>query len=314
MAEPKKPKEVGPPKACLPPEVMDLLSLGGRVRLSCGEGADTRVIDVPVAPLPEGLFLFVLHDSLILHVLERDPRCVLMAEQADRGGWRLVARGRGVPGRRVASEPLRVQLAYWLPESLPIGGAGAELVVVRFLPEHVEYVRGSEKFYGPVPNGAMPEPLAAWWALSVERQWFWLSLLVVSNFVAGIFLEPNTTARLVLVGATMLPAFTMVSGLVLWNRGAVGQRWREGLEPESAAWAVNRGWLGAAALRRGGVVVGLVGAAMLPVLAFVHPRLIPIALFSGGFALLSPFYLVRHWFRNADRDRAPAPPSPGHAP
>ena len=283
-------------KPTLPPEVLDLLSLGGRVRLSFGIGSDTRVVDVYVAPLVEGLFLLAPKDSFALATLEDDPRCVLMAEGQESGGWRVVTRGRGVPGRVVSGDPLRVQVAYWLPE----GTAAADLVSVRFLPEHIEYLRGSEKFSGPVPNAAFPEPLAAWWALSVERQWPWLCLMVVSNFFAGIFLEENTTARFVLVAATLVPAMTLLAGVTLWNHGTTAVRWREGAEPESRAWAVTRGWLGAAELRRAGPRVIGVGLAMLPVLAFVEARLVPIALFSSGFGLLLPFHLVRHVFRHGD--------------
>lgn len=280
----------------LPPEVLDLLSLGGRVRLSFGEGADARVVDVCVAPLPEGLFLLAPVGSICIDALEHEPRCVVMAEGGDGSGWRVVSRGRGVPGRDVAAEPLRTQVAYWLPE----GASGADFVLVRFLPEHLEYVRGADRFYGSVPNAHFPEPLPAWWSLAVDRQWFWLGLMVVANFFGGILLEENTTARLVLVAATLLPAFTLLCGIVLWNHGAVAMRWREGAEPETAAWAVLRGWVGAAELRRiGPRVVGL-GLLMLPVLAFVQLRLVPLALFSSGFGILGPFYVVRHLFRHSD--------------
>lgn len=290
----------------LPPEVLDLLSLGGRVRLSLSENGEARVLDVAVAPLPEGLFVLVPAASFVLDALERDPRSVLTAEDTGPSPWRLVTRGRAIPGRRVVSEPLRVQLAYWLPEG-GTPGQMADLVAVRFVPEHLEYVRGAEKFYGAIPNSRVPEQLVAWWTLAVEGQWFWITSMIIVNFFAGIFLEENTTARFVLVGATMLPAFVMLCGLVLWNHGAVGQRWRESLEPEAAAWGVRRGWLGAVELRRGGVRVMAFGLAMLPVLVFVHPRLVPLALLSSGFVLLGPFYAVRQFFRHTDGDRAPAP-------
>jgi len=283
-------------KACLPPEVLDLLSLGGRVRLSFGAGSDTRVVDVFVAPLVEGLLLLAPVGSFALDTLEEDPRCVLMAEGQESGGWRVVTRGRAVPGRLVSAEPLRVQIVYWLPE----GTAAADVVSVRFLPEYIEYVRGAEKFSGPVPNAKFPEPLAAWWALATERQWPWLVLMVGSNFFAGIFLEENTTARFVLVAATLVPAMTLLAGVVLWNHGVTALRWRDAAEPEDRAWATTRGWLGAAQLRRIGPRVIGVGLAMLPILAFVQARLVPIALFSSGFGLLFPFYLVRHVFRHGD--------------
>lgn len=283
-------------KALLPAEVLDLLSLGGRVRLSFGAGGETRVVDVFVAPLVEGLFLLAPVGSFALATLEQDPHCVLMAEGQESGGWRVVTRGRAVPGRLVSAEPLRVQIAYWLPE----GTAAAELVCVRFLPEHIEYLRGSEKFSGPVPNARFPEPLAAWWSLATERQWPWLVLMVGTNFFAGIFLEENTTARFLLVAAALVPALTLLAGVVLWNHGVTALRWREATEPEQRAWATTRGWLGAAQLRRVGPRVIGVGLAMLPVLAFVQPRLVPLALFSSGFGLLFPFYLVRHVFRHGD--------------
>lgn len=283
-------------KARLPAEVLDLLSLGGRVRLSFGEGSETRVVDVFVAPLVDGLFLLAPVGNFALSTLEQDPRCVLMAEGQESGGWRVVTRGRAVPGRLVSTEPLRVQMVYWLPE----GTAAADLVCVRFLPEHIEYLRGAEKFSGPVPNAKFPEPLAAWWTLATERQWPWLVLMVGSNFFAGIFLEENTTARYLLLAATLVPATTLLAGVVLWNHGVTALRWREAAEPEERAWATTRGWLGAAQLRRVGPRVIGAGLAMLPVLAFVQAWLVPLALFSSGFGLLFPFYLVRHVFRHGD--------------
>jgi len=294
-------------RPCLPPEVLDLLSLGGRVRLSHGGGGETRVTDVAVAPLEEGLFCFLPAGSDILSALERDPACVLMAEQ-DSPAWRVVSRGRGVPGRLVVLEPLRAQLAYWLPErSHP-----ESLVAVRFLPEHLDYTRAGEKIQGAVPNGARPEPLAAWWALAIERQWFWIGCLLVSNFFAGIFIEEDTTARLVIVAAVLVPGFLLLAGRTLWNHGAVAQRWREGAESEALAWAVQRGWLGATQLRARGVQLMLVGVALLPLLAFAQARLIPLAVFSSGFGFAGPFQAVRHFFRASDVEpsaRLPAAPA-----
>lgn len=279
----------------LPPEVLDLLSLAGRVRVSRGQGGDTRVMDVAVAPLPEGLFVLVPEGSPMLSALDEDPRCVLMAEQ-DAPPWRMVARGRGIPGRRVTADPLRAQLMYWLPE----GARPESLVVVRFAAEHLEYTRAAQRFQGPVPHGACPEPLSAWTALAVERQAPWIAAMLASCFVAGIFLEPGTAARMVLVAATVLPAFVLRVGLELWNHGAVAARWRDAAEPESAAWAVQRGWLGAAELRRGGVRAMAAGAALLPVLLATRPALALLAVLTSGFAVVAPFHAVRHLFRGAD--------------
>jgi len=279
----------------LPPEVLDLLSLGGRVRLSHGGGGEMRVTDVSVAPLDEGLFCFLPAGSDILVALESDTACVLMAEQ-ESPAWRVVSRGRGVPGRLVVLESLRAQLAYWLPE----GAHPESLVAVRFLPEHLEFTRAGDKIHGAVPNGAAPEPLAAWWGLALERQWFWIGALLITNFFAGIFLEENTTARLVIVAAVLVPGFLLLAGRTLWNHGAVALRWREGAEPEQHAWAVQRGWLGAAQLRSRGVQLMLVGVALLPLLAFAQVRLIPLAVFSSGFGFAGPFQAVRHYFRASD--------------
>ncbi len=301
------PVEATPPAAQLPAEVLDLLSLGGKVRLAYADHGENRVIDVPVAPLVEGLMLIVPAKSPALAALELDPACVLTAEDPglNTRAWRVVSRGRAVPGRRILAEPLRVQLSYWLPDDAKPGGGGDE-VAVRFLPEHLEYVRGADKFYGPVPNARMPDGLVAWWTLALDRQWAWIVFLVLTNFVAGMAIDATPTARFVLVGATMLPAFVLLCGLVLWNHGAVAQRWREGLEPEARAWAALRGWIGSTTLRSGGIGVMAAGAAMLPILGFVQPRLVPIALFSSGFGFLAPFYGVRHYFRHADGDRLPS--------
>lgn len=283
------------PRPQLPPEVLDLLSLAGRVRLSRGHGGDAQVVDVAVAPLAEGLFALVPTASPLLAALDADPRCTLMAEQAE-PAWRVVARGRGVPGRRVPSEALRAQMMYWLPE----GARPEALVAVRFAPEHLDYTRGGQRFQGEVPNGPCPEALSAWWALAVERQAPWIAFMLVAGFVAGIFLEADTVARLVLVTATLLPAFVLRIGLELWNHGAVAVRWREAAEPESAAWAVQRGWFGAAELRQAGQRAMLAGAAMLPFLVATRPVLALLALLVSGFALVAPFYAVRHSFRSAD--------------
>ena len=77
-----------------------------------------------------------------------------------------------------------------------------------------------------------------------------------------------------------------------------------------------KGWVGAAELRSMGPWIVGVGLLMLPILAFVHAHLVPLALFSSGFGLLGPFYVVRHMFRHSDdpqraTDRAEAKDAAG---
>lgn len=284
----------------LPEEILEVLSTYGPVQVTAGPETDRRTIRAEVAPLHRRLFLLVRPDDRLVTDLLDDPSLVITAEGPD-VAWTLRIRARGVPGRRVVSEPRRAELSHWLPDGVHPG----DRLAVHVYADHVDYVRGRGaarvRADGAVPDRDLPGPLARWWELAMGGHVGWFAVMLAADWATLLFYAEPGDARPLRLAILVLGGALLLAGVVLFERWTRFVRWREGLVPEAEAGPLARGWAapdrvpplagGLAAL--GAVILLLYGLAAGPIPALV-------AAFGGGAPLLAVFYGVRHVSRRTD--------------
>ena len=119
----------------VPSEVIKILASHGAVRVSIPgfEGGGQAML----APFEDVLHLFVAPSSPILGALLRSTRMEVAAKGAD-NAYQVRMTGRSHAGRPMAGHPMASVLQPWTPEDTP----AHRWVVVPFVPEEIEYVRG----------------------------------------------------------------------------------------------------------------------------------------------------------------------------
>lgn len=289
------------PVAELPAEVLERLSLHGKVRLFIGDDLATGV-EANVAPLDKQLFLLVARGGRAEQDLLDDPRAVIQAEDRS-ADWILRATGRAVPGRPVTAEPRRPELAHWIPDRVSPSG----LVAVRFHPETVDYSHGKGaarvRAVGPVPHGAPPGAATRWALLATDGTIGWYALMALLDWIGLIWLfdEPERPALLLVLvlGIGLL----LLGGVQLVHQAARFFRWREGLERDEDAAMLVAGWESPARLRLVGSGMIALGALLAVLLALgAGWPVAALAVLSSNAPLLAVFYTTRHFLRRKDAD------------
>ena len=142
---------------------------GEVIRLLAGHGPLQVTTDSPegatkahVAPFEDILHLFVSPSSETVRALLKSTRVEVSARDPA-GRYQIRMEGRAHAGRSLAGHPQLSVLAPWQPE----GVAAHRLVVVPFVAEHIEFVRGEEdvklRNVGLTPAGKdRPTPGRIW--------------------------------------------------------------------------------------------------------------------------------------------------------
>lgn len=119
----------------VPSEVVKILANHGEVRVSI-PGFDGGGL-AAMAPFEDVLHLFIAPSSPIIKALHRSTKMEVAAKGED-NAYQVRMTGRSHAGRRMAGHPLASILEPWAPEEIP----SHRWVVVPFVPEEIEYVRG----------------------------------------------------------------------------------------------------------------------------------------------------------------------------
>lgn len=283
----------------LPPEVLERLSVHGRVRLAIGEEATGA--DVVVAPLNKQLFLLVSRGGATERRLLEDPRATIFAE--DRANdWLVRATGRAVPGRPVHAEPRRSELMHWLPD----GVSPSALVAVRFHPETVEYVQGKgasrNRVAGPVPGGAPPPAVTRWAMLATDGIVAWFFVMAGLDWLGLLFLvEEEEKRKMLLLVLLVVTGACLLAGVQLVHQAGRFARWREGLETDESARLVVAGWEAPRRIRDVGF--GMMGLGVLLavlVSAGAGWKVGGWAVLVSAAPLVGLFHTARHLLRQKD--------------
>lgn len=289
------------PTAELPPEVLERLSLHGKVRLFVGDDLATGV-EAVVAPLHRQLFLFVTRGGETERRLLEEPCAVIQAEDRP-NEWVLRATGRAVPGRVVLAEPRRTELVHWLPE----GVAPAGLVAVRFHPETVDYTAGRgearTRAQGPVPHGALPGVFTRWATLATEDVVLWFFAMGILDWLGLMLLFDHHERPALLVVLVIVVGVLLLAGVQLVHRAAAFRRWREGVGGEREAALLLAGWEASARIERAGfgmMVLGLLLAGLLAVGA--GWKVGALGVVASAAPLLALFHVARHLLRRQDAE------------
>jgi hypothetical protein len=280
----------------LPPPVLDLLSVGGAVKLTTGGG---RTTDAWVAPIHLALHVLVPARSPALGDVAADGRAEFLAE--DRTRETLIrVKARATPGRPVTGEPRRSELLHWLPE----GANPAAFAVIHLYPDYLEFTRADAgnrtRASGPIPGSALPPPVRVWSELALRLIWPWVPFLAALDWVYVLFSREATAGRWVLLAVSVVASLLLLAACGLFAEWARYTRWREGIGQRPAG-RLAEGWAGVDQVLTGAKVA--LGAGLLLVLALGVTSGADLAgwvvLASGAWAL-APAYGIRHWFRRSD--------------
>jgi hypothetical protein len=214
----------------VPAEVIKILASHGAVRVSVPgfEGAGQAAI----APFEDVLHLFVSPSSPLIAALLKSTR-LEVAAKGDEGTYQVRMTGRSHAGRRMAGHPMSSVLEPWAPEDVP----SHRWVVVPFVPEEIEFVRGDgeevRRNAGLTRAGQERPPWSRIW-LSVTYSGMagvlallfivacttWFGLQGADYVGRPIGLTLGLMSGLCLIGGTRL--FVVAQGFIQWrlNRAA----------------------------------------------------------------------------------------------
>lgn len=284
--------------AVLPEEVVRLLSAHGPVKLEVAGGDMPVGMTAHLAPLGRQLYTFVRKDSPVEQAMLDQGRATLTAEDPA-GAYLVKVKVRAVPGRRVAADPRRAELMYWLPE----GARPADLSTVYLHPEEVEYIRGAgarrTRIAGPVPGGALPSAVARWVRLSQKEVLGWYLVWPFVDWIGLLYLGIAPTTRVLILLLMLVAQWSMLSGVALLQQRARYTRYREGLDrpPE----LMLEGWARPRDLRATGA--GMIAAGVVLTLFLMAGSSVTlglVTLFGSGAPFFGLFFGVRHLFRHDD--------------
>jgi hypothetical protein len=215
----------------VPSEIIHVLASHGPVTVAtyAHEGAST----VGCAPFEDIIHLFVSPGSATEAALLKSSRMTVSAKAKD-GSYQVRMEGRAHAGRILAGHPLLSVLEPWCPEGVPI----SRLLVVPFIAEHIEFVRGKDEAAkrnaGLTPAGhARPTPGRMWlaaafsgmagplgyWILAWTTIWFGIQGNEFVGRPLGVVLA--IVGGLGLVGGIRL--FTIAQGFILWRKMRAGE-------------------------------------------------------------------------------------------
>lgn len=223
----------------VPSEIVHLLASHGPVSVAtyAHEGAST----VACAPFEDIVHLFVSPGSATEVALLKSSRLTVSVKAKD-GSYQLRMEGRAHAGTGLSGHPLFRVLEPWCPE----GVSASRLLVVPFIAEHIELVRGKDedakRNAGLTPAGqARPKPVRMWlaaafsgmagplgyWILAWTTIWFGIQGNQFPGRPVGVGLA--IVGGLGLVGGFRL--FAIAQGFILWRKMRAGV--------EDAPWLVE---------------------------------------------------------------------------
>ena len=214
----------------VPAEVIKLLANHGEVRVSV-PGYDGGGL-AAMAPFEDVLHLFIAPSSPIIKALLRSTKMEIAAK-GEEGAYQVRMTGRSHAGRRMAGHQMASVLQPWVPEDIP----AHRWIVVPFVPEEIEYVRGDGE--STLRNAGLTragQERPAW-----TRIWMGATYSGMAGVLALIFIVACTTwfgvqgadyvgrpvgltlgliSGLCLIGGTRL--FVVAQGFLQWreNRAA----------------------------------------------------------------------------------------------
>ncbi len=195
-----------------------------------------------MAPFDDILICFASPSSPILKNLYNNPRVSITASDAGKG-WQLNMRGRAVFTGAVHAHPRRMELQHWLPEGVP----STHMVVLEFLPHHIEYSIGEadvrRRYEGALPGGCTPPFAVRWWQATFGgimpavvvcwlAMWLWV----------GVYAQEFRFRWLALVTG-LVASMCLLAGARLVYRVQAMSAWQKGRARRADAGVLGLGWV-----------------------------------------------------------------------
>jgi len=241
------------PSNNLPPDIVKVLATHGPVEVVtfAYEGS----VRVACAPFEDIVFLLVAPGGATEKALLRTNRLTLAAKAED-GSYQLRMEGRAHAGRLLNRHPMLSVIEPWCPE----GVSSHRLLVVPFIAEEIEYVRGegdeARRHAGKTPAGRKrPTQGRIWFAASMSGLSGYSALLYVVACVLWFGIQgADFLGRPLGLALSLAGGVGLLAGLrlLVLAQGYLG--WRKMKASESEAVWLSGGFISPYEARMGGAL------------------------------------------------------------
>lgn len=243
----------------VPTEVIKILANHGAVRVSI-PGFDGGGL-AALAPFEDVLHLFLAPSSPVIKALLRSTKMEVAAKGED-GTYQVRMKGRAHAGRRMAGHPMASILEPWAPEDTP----SHRWIIVPFVPEEIEYVRGdgeTVKRNAGLTRAGQERP--AW-----SRIWLGVTYSGMAGVLALIFMAVCTVwfgaqgadyvGRPVGVTLGLMSGLCLIGGIRLFVVAQGFLQWRENRAARGDAPWLSEGYVAPHEARLAGATLLAVAA------------------------------------------------------
>jgi len=252
----------------LPADIVRVLATHGAVEVVtfAYEGA----VRVACAPFEDIVYLLVVPGGATESALLKTTRVTVSAKAPD-GSYQLRMEGRAHAGRMLNRHPMLSVIEPWCPE----GVATNRLLVVSFIAEEIEFVRGegddARRHAGKTPAGRdRPTQGRIWFAAAMSGLSGYMSLLYVLACVFWFGVQgAEFLGRPLGLGLALAAGVGLLGGVRLFvlAQGFLG--WRKMKASESDAVWLSGAFISPHEARMGGTLALFIGCASLATIAAI---------------------------------------------
>lgn len=278
----------------LPRDVIRVLSTHGPVSWWVGGESALARGAASCAPFEDAVFLFLPIGGEGERALLESTRMVVAARQTE-GAYNLKMEGRAHAGLPLGRHPRRAEIGPWAPEGVNPG----RLLVVPFVPEHIELTRQDgevqQRHVGDTPAGKERHAAEGLWlraAFGGMAAPF--ALMVIAGVWAFLALRgPDYPFRPLALVMGILAGLLPLAGARLGILAHAYRGWRAGRVRDGEAQLLEDGLLAPSNLDAVAIRLLLLGGALLLMVAGLwEAALAGLALGLSGVWLLVPVWLV----------------------
>lgn len=271
----------------LPPEIAKLLSTVPLVTVSVGV-RDPVTARVALAPYEDCIYLLVRRGSPLLDALRKDPRMTLT--HRGEGALSVTLTGRGLSGRPLPIDPLRLELLPWLPE----GANQAQYAVIPFWVEVIDYNRTeADRFHGKTTAAAKPSSGSRWTWTLLGARWPFALIGTVGSFVWIAVVPDELALKPVACLIMVIAVMSGVSAPGGWYRAASFEGWRRGRLSLEQSGMIGEALLSPVSVFQVSIALAVVHVLSLALLSWWGQGLGGLGLAAGFGWLLWPWALTK---------------------